>query len=590
MSFHSFTTRSFYLLLSLTLTRRVWAQDLSIPSSVWNVSTPSSDTRTVREGHANDAANALVSNIQADGSLTDNTESQALASMYTVLAAQDMLSGNASWNSTVTGKMKAWVEKIDIFGNGTTGSLRTNSNGIQWALAAYHVYKAYGDPYFLTFAKNAFDTTYIDYITPSVAAAKKFGPGRNISANASQCFDITAGGIFWLPDVGNNPQVQADTVGPSIRPFAVLAGFLYEETKNGTYQSLGLQTLQFMKQTMWDSPSNLVRGVFDAYICGANTGQSPEVQAWYIYPLSVFANITATSDSDTSASLIGLLRSAVSEAGLNTAWTQTNGVLKDTPDDTYAIHDDEFDSKAILILVQFIEAFLTVQYNSVINLALNGNSYASAPTGPPPLTFSNEGNIMALDILNAAFAMAPKVTASASSSTAVTASSTTSPDAASSQSSTSSSSPVGAIVGGVVGGVGGLAVLVGVLIWWRRKRRADEAALAAPIAERSMIEPFSPSLMVAEPYRRMTSAPQHEDPYRSGLRVGHRSKLARELPPSLPSIVPASSTNPSEAQTSSSAPLTNQQQSDIPALVGRLVLDMLRDARDTGTAPPDYGE
>lgn len=35
--------------------------------------------------------------------------------------------------------------------------------------------------------------------------------------------------------------------------FKRLAGLLYEETKNITYQSLGLQTLQFMEQTMWDS-------------------------------------------------------------------------------------------------------------------------------------------------------------------------------------------------------------------------------------------------------------------------------------------------------------------------------------------------
>lgn len=100
--------------------------------------------------------------------------------------------------------------------------------------------------------------------------------------------------------------------------FNSLAGLLYEETGNTTYQSLGLQTLQFMEETMWDSessvpertqssvltsprgPSGLVRGVYDAYLCGANTGQSPEVQGWYIYPLSIFANITAGSDTGTT--------------------------------------------------------------------------------------------------------------------------------------------------------------------------------------------------------------------------------------------------------------------------------------------------
>ena len=58
----------------------------------------------------------------------------------------------------------------------------------QWALAFFYAYKAYGDTSFLTMAQNTFDTTYGDYITPAVAAAKQSGPGRNISFNASGCF------------------------------------------------------------------------------------------------------------------------------------------------------------------------------------------------------------------------------------------------------------------------------------------------------------------------------------------------------------------------------------------------------------------
>ena len=50
--------------------------------------------------------------------------------MYTVLALQDLLSGNTSWKDTVPGNMKTWVSQIDIYGNGTAGSQRTNSNGM----------------------------------------------------------------------------------------------------------------------------------------------------------------------------------------------------------------------------------------------------------------------------------------------------------------------------------------------------------------------------------------------------------------------------------------------------------------------------
>lgn len=60
----------------------------------------------------------------------DTTESQALASMYTVLTLQDTLSGNSTWSHTILNNMKTWVRNIDIYSNGTAGSLRTNSNGM----------------------------------------------------------------------------------------------------------------------------------------------------------------------------------------------------------------------------------------------------------------------------------------------------------------------------------------------------------------------------------------------------------------------------------------------------------------------------
>ncbi|KZV74669.1 hypothetical protein PENSPDRAFT_681840 [Peniophora sp. CONT] len=603
MLFRSISLHSFCLLLGFSLRGQVNAQDLSIPTNAnWNISSPSSDTRMVREQYANAAAVALVGNIAANGSLSDTTESQALASMYTVLTLQDTLSGNSTWSHTILNNMKTWVRNIDIYSNGTAGSLRTNSNGMQWALALYYAYKAYGDSDLLTIAKDAFDTTYGDYITPSVAAAKQSGPGRNISANSSKCFDQSAGGIFWLPDVHNNTQVQIDAVGP----FVVLAGLLFEETGNATYQDLGLQSLQFMEKTLWDSPNGLARGVYDAYLCGANTGQSPEVQGWYIYAVSIFANITAGSDTGTT--LTSQLREAVSTAGHNTAWTQSNGVLKDTQDDVYALSDDEFDSKAILVralsetlrrspsesdLVQFIEAFLTVQYNTVITMGRNGASYASAPAGPPPTKFSNEGNIMALDMLNAAFAMASQDTTSPSPT------STSDPSPSSSQTSSqdrssdsSSASHIGAIVGGVVGGILALCAVVGALFWRRRNLRKDN--LISNVAPNDQaIEPFfSPALMVTEPYLSIASVPQHDSAYRTSFRgPGHRSKLARELPSPPSTVLPPSIEPPSIAQTSSTSPAIEQHHADLPALVGQLVIDMLRDVRDrdAGSAPPEYG-
>lgn len=60
----------------------------------------------------------------------DQANSQALASFYTTLALQDLLSGNTTWKSTVTSNVQTWISKNDIYSNGTAGSTRMNTNGM----------------------------------------------------------------------------------------------------------------------------------------------------------------------------------------------------------------------------------------------------------------------------------------------------------------------------------------------------------------------------------------------------------------------------------------------------------------------------
>ena len=117
----------------------------------------------------------------------DQSNGQALASMYSVLALQDLMSGNKTWEKAVTTSIQTWVSQNDMYTNGTSGTTRTNSNGMyvvpfpvarrqrptlmlrvacrQWALALYYAYKAYGQQSFLTLAQQAWDNTYAYFIT-----------------------------------------------------------------------------------------------------------------------------------------------------------------------------------------------------------------------------------------------------------------------------------------------------------------------------------------------------------------------------------------------------------------------------------------
>ncbi|KZV63252.1 hypothetical protein PENSPDRAFT_758133 [Peniophora sp. CONT] len=393
--------------LFLAVARVVLGQSLTIPSA-WT-GTTITGTRATHEGFANDAAQALVNNLASNGSLSDQSDGQALASMYTTLATQDWLSGNKTWKSAVTKNLQAWVDQNDKFGNGTKGSQRTNTNGLQWGLASYYAYKAYNQTSFLTLAQDVWDTTFADFITTDIVAtppkSKPTAP-RNITwLNATGCFDkVAAGGVFWLPGVSGNAQIQQDTVGS----FSALAGNLYETTGNQTYKTIGMQTVSFMSRTMHNASSDLQYGVFDVQACQVYTGHSPGFQGWYLLPLSIWANVTG------DPTMNGLLRQVVSTTVNSAEWTDANGVLKDPNTDK---SDNVWDDKAILIralsevlrrfsgsadLAMLIEAFIAVQYNELVGNGRSGSNYSTSFTGPAPPAYNSNGNIVALDVFNAA--------------------------------------------------------------------------------------------------------------------------------------------------------------------------------------------
>ncbi|KZV68909.1 hypothetical protein PENSPDRAFT_666106 [Peniophora sp. CONT] len=551
----------FNALLNLIVWRGAMAQNLTVPSS-WDDTFDSSDTRAVREAYANGAAVALVNNITASGRLPDYQDSQTLASMYNVLALQDILSGNVTWKATVLDNMRAWTEGIDIYTDGTKGTQRTNSNAMQWALAFYYAYKAYGDTDFLLKAQSTLNTTYNDYITQDVVDGKA-SAGRNVSFGL--CRSRALGGLFWLPDDPTNILIHTYAVGNGSAELlggssftCSLAGLLYEETKHEIYRTMAGQTVAFMGGLNWDTSNSIEYDVYDLGLCDDTKGQAPGLQGWYIYALSIYASIVAGDNS----ALVTQLRSAIFSA-TSPLWTLSNGVLYGdesfecgcnlNTDASFAdtktnIDNGSFDDKAILIrglsealrrfsdsedLVRFIEAFLTVQYNAATKNVRNGNSYSPDLDGAQaPASFSDSGNLVALDVLNAAFPIgytstfvcaissvvlrshsisSPSPTGSSSSSTP--SSSSPSPGTPSSSQSSSPSAlpkpsriPVGAIAGGIAGGIAGLAILAAVTFCWRYKHRRSGGPLLEPFDGDKFVDPYSHPLNSYE----STSAPPHQ--------------------------------------------------------------------------------
>ncbi|KAJ7577873.1 hypothetical protein C8J56DRAFT_969946 [Mycena floridula] len=116
----------------------------------------------------------------------------------------------------------------------------------------------------------------------------------------------------------------------------------------------------------------------------------------------------------------------------------------------------------------YIEAYIGVQYNAVIDLAGTGNNnvYGNIWTGPAPVTYSPGPQNTAIAVLLSGVSIPAKQTTTSTSAIHMTTATTLSPSP-----KQSAKSPAGAIAGGIVGGLALVALLAlwGIFLW-RRKR------------------------------------------------------------------------------------------------------------------------
>ena len=98
------------------------------------------------------------------------TDVQYLSSFFSGLAIQDYLSGNTTWNNTVTQLIGAWTNEFGIYGaSGASTGYTPDAN--YWALAFYYAYRTYKESSLLDEAVRIHNITNSTcFITPVVAA------------------------------------------------------------------------------------------------------------------------------------------------------------------------------------------------------------------------------------------------------------------------------------------------------------------------------------------------------------------------------------------------------------------------------------
>ncbi|KAJ7840100.1 hypothetical protein B0H14DRAFT_2785959 [Mycena olivaceomarginata] len=385
--------------------------------------------------------------------------------------------------------------------------------GLLYGHAAARAYAAYKDQDFLEYAIDSwlFGRTYTlsqENVASGMMAGKTF-----TIANPCQGASM-AGGTFYLNDT-TDPQLNVLSTGN----YAVLSALLAEATPDPMYLQAAEQSTAFIQAHLL-SIENVVQDTISGRAnesCALNGGPAPYNSGLMIEALAILASITKNA---TTRALLGTI---IQTAIVNTAWQTGEGIIARTgPDGQY---------KGDISLVQglgvaysrnvttpalraYIEAYLAVQFNAVLDLATSGGSniYGSAWIGPPSSVLAADNQIAALSVLISAIPLQNE-TEPTPSSASISASSSASASASSTPTHVSSRSPsVAPIVGGTIGGIS-LLLAVAFTIWFVRRRppglpmeRAESTTRST--AAESNVQPFTETSSSSRQENNLANRPQ----------------------------------------------------------------------------------
>ncbi|RDB23898.1 hypothetical protein Hypma_008896 [Hypsizygus marmoreus] len=406
------------LLLAFGALKPTVAQDLFVPGT-WR---KSSNSRPLAERIAisQNAINTILPQLNsATGEfhgIPPGIGYWQSGNAFSAMANQDYFAGTSSNKAQVVMNLKN-VFKLrptyDQYGcAGLAQSLRLsadmymlcryNDDALWWAQAALYAYRAYGDTVLLANAIATWNRVTTFVVTPAQASAGKH-PNKSFALSPT-CDGVTmAGGVFWRPTT-DDQAINSITTGLYI----TVSAFLAEITKDARYKNAAILSANWVKAHNLNG--NIVLDSVNAHDCS----RSPSTWLFtynsgkYIEGLSVLADVTG--DSQWRTMMVNILATAVKFS----AWQGSDGII--TEGSSTTSNNDSVGFKAIFIrglyeafarnpsntnLRILVRSYIDVQYNALLDLAANGNSYSANWHGPPQ-GFTSWGQLAALDVLTSA--------------------------------------------------------------------------------------------------------------------------------------------------------------------------------------------
>ncbi|KZV69022.1 hypothetical protein PENSPDRAFT_686733 [Peniophora sp. CONT] len=482
----------------------VHGQGFNIPSD-WRK--PNSNrTRSERVSIAQSAIELLTPAINLTGDGTSQGMSiWSSGNVPASLAQYDYVSDSQDHHNIVSSTISVFRDTHPALFDKTQTLRDVTSDPIMWGLAAFYGARAYNDTNLLNIATDAWEVAQ-PYAVSVQDGATGTQPTRNQSFPIDCVFNVTsAGAVFWVAYQPYELESNVITVGA----YASLSAHLWESTNNTTYLNAAQQSASFIYSHLYSESDQILWDSYNLSSCQHNGYQWIHNQGFFLESISVLSSAPIPGSSTWETLLKTLVVSTVN----NPIWVINNGsnagvLVGDSASDPQNFQD-MFMWKNVFIRALYeiwtrlspsdpmgslIQAFVTVQYNALIDLAsVDGNIYSPIWTGPPDDTILPWGQLSALDVLNAAIGMS---SLSRNSPTTVVSEASESPTST----PTIPSIPIlparpvsgGAIAGIVVGGIIVAALIVASLLLLKRnvtvKRRRDQGL------ESRKPEPFTSSI------------------------------------------------------------------------------------------------
>ncbi|KAJ6520988.1 hypothetical protein DFH09DRAFT_1287310 [Mycena vulgaris] len=433
-----------------------------------NVTTSITDRVTLAEA----ALEKAIGMLNSTTGLFDGVGPGGAAFLYGEMAEFDLFTNQTKYGTTLQ-------QYFPLAGAG-----RTNfSDSAAYGRAAAKAYAAYKNPTFRDYAVQSwyFGRSYTisqSDVTAGTITTKDF-PIQKV------CQGVTmAGGTFWITDRAN-----PGMVGLGTGSFLVLSALLAEATSDPMYLQAAWESVDFIHAHLYNVQNVVQDGISASAndACSSETLQEPYNSGLMIEGLAILSSIANNATVQT------LLSDILTATIPNTAWQKDNGIVGDMNmvQGLAAVYTRNATTPA---LRAYVEAYLSVQFNAVIDLATSDgtNIYAGNWNGPPSATFLAGNQTSALSALLTAITLRNE-TASPTPPGPLPAPPTPTP---------SPRRKLGPILGGILGAV---ALLVaGIVMWFilRRRSRATHPLQIPPsqTANRDL-DPFPPNTSEVDAFR-----------------------------------------------------------------------------------------